>query len=100
MLCRRNQFRIRLMSVALVKDQLNCARQPRPTILLDGELLPSGGGEGIELRLASGFRLFPFGLKPSLLFQAVECRIERSLIELNDGPGDLFQALRNAVAVC
>ena len=86
-------------AAALVEDQTDGARQPLPTVLFHGELFAAGAGQRVELRLAAGFRLFPFGLQPPLLFQPVERRIERSLVDLDHRAGDLLQPLRDAVAV-
>ena len=70
-----------------------------PAIFFGGELLAPRSRQGIELRLAPGFRLLPFAAKPSLLLQSVQRRIERALVHLNHGPRDLFQPLGNAIAV-
>ena len=59
----------------------------RDSTLREGLELP-----GVELSLAKK-------LKIALMLEAMECRVERALIDLQDIPRDLLDALRDCPAV-
>src|SRR5687768_8348572 len=82
-----------------VEDQRDRLRQLRPAAAFDGELLSSGLGEAVKLRFAPGVRHLPLRLQQLALFEPVERRIERALLNLEAVFGDLADALGDAVAV-
>src|SRR5438093_5687298 len=84
---------------AFVEDQPDRSGESRPTVLLDFQLFASRACQRVDLGVPAGVRRRPFGLHPPLLFQAVERRIQRALVDLNDGARDLLEALRDRVAV-
>ncbi len=67
-----------------LEDLLDGERESPPVGAFAGELLSSGGGERIELRAASLTRRAPLGANQSALFEAIEGRIERALIDLEN----------------
>ena len=65
-------------------DEADGGGQPVPALELARQLLPSGRGERVELRLAAGVGQAGLRLEPSLLLEAMERRIERTLGDLQD----------------
>ena len=66
---------------------------------LFGELPASGARQAVVLGLAVVLRRVPFRIDPSLLLEAMECRIERPLIDAQDVLRDLLDAQRDSPAV-
>ena len=83
----------------LVEDQPDRRRQPVPARLLDRQLRATRPGERIELGLAARFRLAPLRFQPAFLFEAVQRRIQRALVDLHDLAGDLLEPSRDGVAM-
>jgi hypothetical protein len=63
------------------------------------ELDAAGGGEGVELGLATGFGFRPLGFDPTFLFETVQGGIERALLNLENFARDLLNALGDGPAV-
>src|SRR5262245_10025478 len=74
-------------------------RHPLPLADFNGQLPPSGRRQLVVLRAAAQLRHAPLGFNPSLVLEAMECRIERALIDLQDIFGDLLDAFRDRPAV-
>ncbi len=55
--------------------------------------------EPVILRLALVFRLAPFARDPTLVFEAIQRRVERALLNLQTIFGNLLDAQQNAIAV-
>ena len=55
--------------------------------------------ERVELCVAAGLRGLPFRLQPAAILQAVERRVERPLLELEELAGDLPHPLGDGVAM-
>ena len=70
-------------------------RQPRPVIGLYLQLLPPGCSQLIESRPPPEFRNSPFRLDPSLMFKAMERRIQRTLVHLQYFSRNLLDPFRN-----
>ena len=64
-------------SAALLEDQVDCAGEARPAILLDGKLAATGWHKGVGLGLSASLRLFPLAAKPAFLLQPVERGLRR-----------------------
>jgi hypothetical protein len=56
-------------------------------------------GERVELDLSAGIGFLPFGLKPAIVFEAVERGIERALVDLEEFFRNLLKPLRDGIAV-
>ena len=65
-------------------DQVDGRGKAAPARGFRLKLCAARGGQRVELRLASGFRVLPLGLDPALLFEPVQGRIERALLHLQD----------------
>src|SRR5262245_23163408 len=63
------------------ENQVHCLGEPLPVPPFLGELLPACLGERIEARPSVVLRHLPFGGDPSLALQAVQRRVERSLVD-------------------
>src|SRR6202008_1508112 len=55
--------------------------------------------EFVELGLTTRFGLFPCSLEKLLVFEAVKCRVERSLLHLQSLAGHLLNSLCERIAV-
>ena len=62
---------LRLVSSSLVDNEVDGGGEASPVGGFGFKLFAAGGGERIELGLAAGFALGPFGLDPALLLEAV-----------------------------
>jgi hypothetical protein len=67
----------------LVEDERDGGGEALPRVGLDGELLPAGAGELVELRLAVVVGRAPVRLDPTAALEAVERRVERALRDLS-----------------
>src|SRR5215467_1446968 len=86
-------------SSGTLDHQIDRSRQPAPVFGFLFELRPPRRRQRIKLRLPSRFRLFPLGLDPPALFEAVQGRIERSLLYLQHFAGNLLDPLGDRPAV-
>ena len=66
----------------VLEDQVDGAGEAGPVVQFRFEAPAACGRERIKARLAIVLRGSPLGANPALVFQAVECRIERSLADL------------------
>ena len=82
-----------------LQDQCDGGRHLLPVRHLPFELLAAGFGQGVELGAAILFRGAPLCADPFLAFQAIERRVERTLLDLQDVARDLLDALGDAPAV-
>ncbi len=67
--------------------------------LFEDQLLPAGRGQLVIARTAVIFRRTPRGFNPAVQEQALQRGIKRAFSDLKDIVRDLFQSLRDAVAV-
>src|SRR5262245_6021648 len=70
-----------------------------PVLGFHRELPFAALGQAVELRLAVVLGRAPLGRNPALLFEPVERRIERTLVDAEHVLRDLLQPLRDAPAV-
>jgi len=63
------------------------------------ELDAAGGGEGIELGLATGFGFGALAANPALLLEAMEGGVERALLDQEDVARDLLDTFGDGPAV-
>src|SRR5688500_5753357 len=82
-----------------IEDEADRAGEPLPALLLDGELLSSGARQRVELCVAPRLRLMPFGGQPAALLEAMQCVVERSLVDTNSLARDDREMLRDGVAM-
>ena len=73
-------------------DQIDCVRQTIPVFEFLIHVLSPGASQRVELGFAAGLISPPIGLEPALLFEPVERRIERALLNLQCFFGDLLNA--------
>jgi len=66
---------------------------------LEFQLLSTGCREVVEAGSAPEFRDTPFGLDPSLVFETVKRRIQRSLVDFEHVLGNLLDSLGYCPAV-
>src|SRR5215211_4527317 len=78
---------------------LDGERESLPARALFGELLSTERRQTIVLRAAIVFGRAPIGLDPCPPFESMQGRIERALVDLQDIPGDLLDALRDPPSV-
>lgn len=64
-----------------------------------GELLATGGGEGVVAGATVGVRPAPFGFDPALQEEALEGGVQRAFFDGEDFVGQSFDGERDAVAV-
>src|SRR5215475_138713 len=74
-------------------------RQPLPIRGLFVELFAPGARQLVILRLAIVFGTAPFRRDPALVFQPVQRRIERALVDVQHARGRLLYPLRDAPAM-
>src|SRR3954470_12566899 len=74
-----------------------CHALPFPRF--DGELTAARRGEVVILGAAAQLRYFPLGLDPALVLEAMEGRIERALVDLQDVSRNLLDTLGDGPAV-
>jgi hypothetical protein len=74
------------------------SRPPVPRVL-DGELLPSFGGEAVELGAAVVLRQTLFRLNPPAPDQAVQCGVQRPLLDLKNVVGVSLDGVGDGVPV-
>ena len=73
--------------------------QPVPALELALELLPALARQGIELRAPAKVGFFPVGGDPSLVLEAMESRVERTLLNREHLAGQFLNAFRDRPAV-
>src|SRR5262249_32120943 len=77
----------------------DCEHESIPARFLRLELLPAGARELVKLRFASGFVHVPARRDPALLLDAVERRVERTLLDVEHLVRELSNTLNDSVAV-
>src|SRR5262249_40431311 len=82
-----------------LEHQTHDVRVARPTRELGREVFSAGGGDAIELRLAVSLRDAPLRVEPTLVFHAVERRIERTLCDLQLLARDLLDRAHDGESV-
>lgn len=80
-------------------DKVDGLRKTLPVGSLSFELFATVAGEAVELGLAASLAFGPFGCNPPLLLQAVEGRIERALLYLQNLFRYLLYALSDSPSV-
>src|SRR5262245_57508925 len=70
-----------------------------PFLRFDRELTAPGRGEVVILGAAAQLRDFPRRLDPALVLETMEGRIERALVDLQDVPRNLLDALGDGPTV-
>src|SRR6185437_5136921 len=88
-----------MLSSSLAYNQVDGGGEPVPVRGFLIQLGAAGGGERVELCLASGFAFRPLCLDPALLFEAVEGGIERTLLDLEHFAGKLLNPLGDSPSV-
>jgi len=86
-------------SICRLQDQCDPLRQPPPVGAFGAKLPASGLGQLVKLGLAPRFARLPFRLEPAAGFEAMERRVELTLLALQQILGDLLQPLRNGIPV-
>src|SRR6185436_7862993 len=74
-------------------------RETFPVRSLFGQLFAAGFGQLVILGLAIVVRAVPFGDDPTLLFESIQSRVERTLVDVEHSIRHLLDALRNTPAV-
>src|SRR6185503_13042851 len=82
-----------------LENAIDRRRQPLPVIRLVGKLLFSRSSQLVVLRLAIVLGAAPFGFDQALLFEPVQRRVQRSLVDDQHVFGHLLYALRDSPAV-
>src|SRR5579863_8293555 len=80
-------------------DGANGVRQAIPIGRLFLELPAAQSRQGVEFRPPSEFAGLPLSGDPALLLELVKSRVQRSIADLQDVPGDLFQTLADSPAM-
>jgi hypothetical protein len=83
----------------MLQDHVDNSGQASPALGLGLELRSTLCGQPIKFCLASRPARAPFGDEKLLVFEPMEGRIERSLLNLQSFFRDLLNALRNRIAV-
>src|SRR5262249_30748482 len=89
-------------SLAPLASRQNLAHRDRqvfPVRLFHLELFPAGTGQFVEASPAVVLRRAPLTLDPAAVFNAVEGRVEGTLLDGKPVLGELADALPDAVAV-
>src|SRR5688500_7301302 len=86
-------------SLDVTQDAAHTFGEARPAVFLAGELLTTPGGERVEPRLAILLRRAPLGFEPTLLFHAMQCRVERPFFDAQQIARDALHVRRNRVSV-
>src|SRR5262249_3401327 len=81
------------------KRGVHCQRGELPTFGLGLQALSAGGGKPVELGLPVVSGNPPLGIEQPLVFQSVQRRIERALLNGQRVTCDLFDAKQHAVAM-
>src|SRR5205807_465713 len=63
-------------------NQVDCGRQAAPVGGFLFKLSAPDSGQRIKLGLTAGLGFLPFGFDPGFLFQAVQSRVKRALLDL------------------
>src|SRR6185312_11724602 len=95
----RNRAAIVHMGSRLPEDRADRAGEALPRRALLRQLLAVGCRDGVDLRAAASGRRFPPGADQSALFEAVERRIERAGVDVQDLMGRRLDTLGEVVAV-
>src|SRR3984957_3506483 len=82
-----------------LQDEPNRRRESFPVGLFGFEIFLSGARQGIIFRAAIVFRLAPFRLNPSLLFEPMQSGVKCALIHLQNVVRNAANALRNGPTV-
>src|SRR6185503_3797806 len=77
----------------------DCEHQSVPACLFGLELFSSGACEFVELRFAPGVVYIPTRRDPAFLFDAIECGIQRSLLDIQHFVGELANTLNNPITM-
>src|SRR5439155_15499871 len=84
----------RRRSATVMSRQLQNAvdreRQALPAVGFELELFAAARGQPVETRALAEIRRAPLGVDPAFVLEPVERRIERSLIDFEDRPRNLF----------
>jgi hypothetical protein len=80
-------------------DEVDGLRKAVPVGGFPFELGAASVQQGIELSLAAGFAFGPVRGDPALLLEAMQCWVERALLDLENFVGDLSNGLGNRPAV-
>src|SRR5690242_20286214 len=80
-------------------DQIDCGREAAPVGGFLFELGAAGRGQRIKFGLTARFGFFPLGFDPGFLFQAMQSRVERALLDLQNFTGNLLNALGDGPTV-
>ena len=84
---------VRLRSSGPFQYQSHCGREAIPAGELALQLLAALARQRVELRAPAKVRLLPVGDDPALVLEAVERRVERSLLDRQHLVGELLDAL-------
>src|SRR5215469_12236709 len=95
----RMALRSRPSHLRIAQNLSNARRQAFPAFLFVGELLAAERRERIEARLAILLCHAPFGAYPTGLLHAMQCRVERPLLDPQELIGNSMDVGGNGVAV-
>jgi hypothetical protein len=87
------------VSIGEAKDRADGRSEAIPTSSFGFQSFAAFCRKPVELGFAASVGCFPIGGEEFTVFEAVQRGVERTFRRLNDASGDLFQALRNCVAV-
>ena len=87
------------MTSGVLDQETDGRREPVPALELALQLFPAFARERVHLRASAELGVFPLGANPSLLFEPVERRIQRTLTNGERIAGEEPDALRDAPAV-
>ena len=102
---RRDQRAHAQMQIAEIHRQASFITRPMAVDMrshslgLDRQLPAAGCGESVVLGPSAELRDGPLGFDPALVLEAMERRVERALVDLQDVLGDLLDAVRDRPAV-
>src|SRR5262245_25256870 len=96
-LSRRNNAKLRLSDC--FSDLRNRQSKPIPALFFSGKLFSPYSGKRVELGPASRLGHPPLGTDPAALLNPIDCRVKRSLLDLEQFIRQLPNSLDNAVAV-
>src|SRR5687768_17255470 len=75
------------------EELLHCQHEPAPTFGLSTKSSATERGEAVILRATVVVRDLPVAVDPLLLLEALECRVERALIDFKHAVAQLLNAL-------
>lgn len=88
-----------ITTLSCFDDQIDCGGEAAPVGGFLFELGAARRGQRIKLGLPACLGFFPFGFNPGFLFQAVQSRVERALLDLQDVARNLLNAFGDSPAV-